>query len=178
MPEKDKVDWNESVAKLFTTGVGRIAEVQQKSIDLVAQQHAELVDLWKKAIQKIPGSPGLFLLELQESGFEQCAEIDKAAIDLAVDQSRAFADLIRERTETAAKVSEGVDNFTKKTIERVVAVQKKALDRSAVQARAVVERSSKQFGEGSPVQATAESMQHGVVAILNAQKELLDMAVR
>ncbi len=176
--EKERVDWTESVAKLFTTGVGRIAEVQKKSIDIAVQQNGELVDLWKKAIEKIPGAPGLFLLELQSSGFDRYAEIHKATLDLIVEQSKAFTDIAKERTATAAKVGEEVDNFTKKSIERVIAMQKKALDQSAAQAKAVVEGSSRQFGEGSPVEAAADSMQRGVDAIVDAQKELLDMAVR
>lgn len=177
-PGKEKVDWAESMAKLFTAGVGRIADVQKKGLDIAIQQNAELIDVWKKAIQKVPGTPGLFLLELGASGFDHYAEVQKAAIDLVVEQSKAFADVLKERAATATNANEEVDQFTKKSIERVVAMQKKALDQSAAQAKAVVETSSKQFGEGSPVEMAAGSMQRGVDAIVDAQKELLDMAVR
>ena len=176
--EKEKMDWTESITKLFVTGVGRIAEVQKKSIDIAVQQNAELVDLWKKAIQKIPGAPGLFLVELQASGVERYAEMNKAAIDLALEQSKAFTDLAKERVATVTKGGEEVDSFNRKSIERVIAMQKKVLDQSAAQAKAVVESTSKQFGEGSPVDAAADSMQRGVDALVDAQKELLDMAVR
>lgn len=177
-PEKDKPEWADSVASLFTTGVGRLADIQKKTIDIAAQQHTELLDLWKKAIQKIPGAPGLFLLELEGSGFERYAEMHKAAIDLALDQSKAFSEMVKERGAVAGKATDEVDTFTKKSVERVVAMQKKMLDQSAAQARAVVEKSSKQFGENAPVEAAADSMQRGVEAIVDAQKELLDMAVR
>jgi hypothetical protein len=177
-PEKEKVDWTESMAKLFTAGVGRIADVQKKSIDIAAQQNAELINLWKKAIQKVPGAPGLFLLELEGSGLEQYAEMEKTAIDLMVDQSKAFADLAKERTATGSWVNEDVDAFAKKSVERVIAMQKKALDHSAVHAKAVVERSGKQFGDGTGLGAAAETVQRGVDAIVDAQKELLDLAVR
>jgi hypothetical protein len=173
-----KVDFGE-VAKLFTTGVGRIAEVQKKSIEIAAQQNAEVVELWKKTIQKLPGAPGLFMLDLQNSGFDRYAEIQKVAIDFFVEQSRAFADLLKERTATAEKVVEDADSFARKSVERAVAMQKKALEHSAAQAKAVFESSSRQFGvEGSPVEAAADSIQRGVDAIVDAQKELLDMAVR
>jgi hypothetical protein len=177
-PEKEKQDWTEFMTKLFTAGVGRIAEVQKKSIDCAVQQNAELTDLWKKAIQKIPGAPGLFLLELQGSGFDRYAEIQKAAIDLVVEQNKAFADLVKDRTATAGKVGEEIDAFAKKSVERVIIMQKKALDHSAVHAKAVVESSSKQFGEGTPMAAAADSMQRGMDAIVDAQKELLNLAVR
>lgn len=177
-PDKDKADWGESFAKLFTAGVGRIAEIQKKSIDVAAQQHTEIVDLWKKAIQKLPGAPGLFLLELEAGGFDRYAEIHKAAIDLAVEQSKAVSELLKSRTAMAGKAGEDADDFAKKSVERVIAMQKKVLDQSAAQTRAMVEKSGKQFGEGSPVESAAESMQRGVEAIVDAQKELLDMAVR
>lgn len=177
-PEKDRVEWPESMAKLFAAGVGRIAEIQKKSIDVAVQQNAELLDLWKKTIQKIPGAPGLFLLELEGSGFDRYAEIHKAAIDVVVEQSKAVSDLTKERTGTAAKVNDQLTDFTKKSVERVIAMQKKALDQSATQAKAIVETSSRQFGEGTQLEEAADSMQRGVDAIVDAQKELLDMAVR
>jgi len=115
----------------------------------------------------------------QNSGFDRYAEIQKVAIDFFVEQSRAFADLLKERTATAEKVVEDADSFAKKSVERAVAMQKKALEHSAAQAKAVFESSSRQFGvEGSPVEAAADSIQRGVDAIVDAQKELLDMAVR
>lgn len=176
--EKEKMEWPESMAKLFTGGVGRMAEAQKKSIDIAAQQNAELVDLWKKAFEKIPGAPGLFLLELQKSGFDRYAEIQKAAIDFVVEQNKAFTDAVKERSAAATRVTEEMDSFAKKSVERAIAMQKKALEQSAAQAKAVVESSSKSFGPNSQMEAAADSMQRGVDAVVDAQKELLDMAVR
>lgn len=176
--EKDKVDWTETMTKLFTAGVGRLADVQKRSIDVAAQQNAELIDLWKKAIQKVPGAPGMFLLELEGSGLERYAEMEKTAIDLVADQSKAFADLAKERTVTGSWVNEDMDRFAKKSAERVIALQKKVLDQAAVHAKAVVEKSSKQFGESNGMGAAAETVQRGVDAFVDAQKELLDLAVR
>jgi hypothetical protein len=120
-----KVDFGE-VATLFTAGVGRIADMQKKSIEIAAQQNAEVVELWKKTVQKLPGAPGLFMLDLQNTGFDRYAETQKAAIDFFVEQSHAFADLLKERTTAAEKATEDADNFAKKSMERVVAMQKKA----------------------------------------------------
>lgn len=177
-PEKEKVDWAETMTKLFTAGVGRIAEVQKKSIDIAVQQNAELAELWTKAVRKIPGAPGQFLLELEEGGFDQFAEIQKSAIDFVVEQSKAFTGLAKEGAATTTKAGDEVDAFAKKSVERVIAMQKKALDQSAVQAKAVVESSTRQFGAGSPVGTVAESIRRGMDTIVDAQKELLDLAVR
>ena len=174
-----KIDYNESFARLFVSGITRIAEMQKKTLEIAAQQNAEIVDVWKKAVQKLPGSPGLFMLELENSGFDRYAEVQKVAIDLVVEQGRAFADLLKDRAGTAAKVGEGAGTFAKESVERVVAMQKKALEQTAAQAKAVVETSSRQFAvEGTPVETAADSIQRGVDAIIDAQKELLDLAVR
>ncbi|HEX4065073.1 MAG TPA: hypothetical protein VHZ09_03540 [Acidobacteriaceae bacterium] len=173
-----KVDPTEMMA-LFTSGVKRMAEVQKKGIEIAVQQNTELVDLWRKTVEKLPGAPGLFMLELGSSGFGRYAEIQKAAIDLVVEQSHAFANLLKERTAAATQVTEDADNFRKRSVERVVALQKKVLEQSAAQAKAVVEKSYEQFGiEGSAAKTATDSIQHGVDAIVDAQKELLDMAVR
>lgn len=173
-----KLDPTEMMA-LFTLGVKRIAEVQKKGIDLAVQQNTELFDLWRKTFEKLPGATGVHMLELGNSGFGRYAEIQRAAIDLVVEQSQAFASLLKERTAAATQVTEDADNFRKRAVERVVALQKKVLEQSGAQARAVVEKSSEQFGiEGSTAKTAADSIQHGVDAIVDAQKELLDMALR
>ncbi len=173
-----KIDFGE-VATLFTSGVERIAEVQKKGIEIAVQHNSELVNLWKNSLQKLPGAPGLFMLELESSGFGRYAEIQKAAIDLVVEQSHAFADLVKERTTAATRVTEDADGFAKKSVERVVALQKKVLEQVAAQAKAIVETSNEQFGvKGSPGETASDSIQRGVDAIVDAQKELLNMAVR
>jgi len=172
------MDWGESMGKLVATGIGRIAEVEKKSLDFAVQQNGELLDLWKKTLQVLPGMPGLFMLELEGSGFERFVEIEKSAIDLMVEQSKAFTDLVKDRGVTTTGTGEEMDAFAKKSLERVIAVQKKALDHSAAQTKAAVEASTRQFGEGTPMGAAAESIRRGVDAIVDAQKELLDLAVR
>lgn len=171
--------YGEQFAKLFAVGVERVAEVQKKSIDVAAQQTTEMLDVWKKAVQKLPGAPALFLFDLAGSGFDRYAESQREIIDLFVEQSHAWADMLKERTTAAAKVNEGAAAYAKQSVERVVATHKQLLDRSAAHAKEVLETSRKHFGvEGSPVEAATDSIQRGVDAIVDAQKELLDMAIR
>lgn len=175
----EKIDFGESMATLYIAGVGRIAEVQKKTIDIAVQQHNEMLDLWKKMIQKLPGAPGMFLLDLDRTGFERVAETQKAAIDLVVEQSRAFADMAKERTTATTKANEKVVDFAQQGVERAVATQKKVLESAAAQTKAVFDTAKQQFGvDGGPVEAATESIQRGMNAFVDAQKELLDMAVR
>src|SRR5690348_13606690 len=180
MPEiAEKVDFAEATARLFTAGLGRVAEVQKKSLDIAVQQHNELLDLWKKVIQKVPGAPGMFLLDLDRTGFERAAETQKATIDLFVDQTRAFGDMVKERTGATTKSGDKVVDFAQQGVERAVATQKKVLESAAAQTRAVFDTAKQQFGvEGGPVEAAADSIQRGMSAIVDAQKELLDLAIR
>lgn len=171
----EKLQFGESVATLYVNAVERLAEVQKKSIDLAAVQYSEVIDFWKKISQEFPGKPGLFLLDLAGNGFERYTDTQKAVIDLVVEQSHAMADLAKERS---TKTTEGVTNFVKETMERSVATQKKALDHSAAQTKAVFETAKEQFAfAGSPVKAVADSIQRGVDTVIDTQKELLDMAV-
>lgn len=174
-----KIEFGESFTKLFTSGAGRIAEVQKKSIDLAAQQGAEVIDAWKKAVQKLPGAPGLFLLELTGSEIERYAETQKALVDLFLEQSQAFGEMLKERGTVAAKANEGVAKFAQQAVERTVATEKKVLGHAAAQSKAAFETAKKQFGfDGGPMEAAADSIQRGVNAIVESQKELLEMAVR
>jgi len=175
----EKTAFGEQLTKQFTTGVERIAEAEKKAVDVAMQQSVEAIDLWKKAVQKIPGTPGFFLLELAGSGFERLAETQKSLIDLVVEQSRAAAELMRERTTTAAKVTEGAVAFAREAVGRAVATEKKALEHSAAQTREVLETAKRPFGfDGGAVEAAADSIQRGVNAITDVQKDLLEMAIR
>lgn len=176
---KEKAELGDTMAKLFTTGVSRIAEIQKRAIDTAVQQHTELTDAWKKLYEKVPGAPGVFLLDLDRDCFERIAETQKAAIDLVAEHSKSFADLLKERTTTTCKNGDTVVEFAQQGVERAVATQKKALENAAAQTKAVFDAAKRQFGyEGGPVEVAADSIQRGVNAIVDAQKELLDMAVR
>lgn len=175
----EKFEFGEEFLTLFTAGMGRIAELQKKTIEIAAQQNAEIIGVWKKAVEKLPGKPGLPVLEAAVGGFERYAEAQKDAIDLVVEQSQAFGNLMKERTAAVKKVNDGAVEFVKKSVERAVATQKKMLDHGAAQVKAAMEAAGKQPGyEGSPAEAAADSIQRGVNAIVDAQKELMDMAVR
>jgi hypothetical protein len=173
--EPEKIEFAEYMTNLATSGAGRIAEVQKKALDVAVQQHTELVDLWMKIVKKLPGAPGLFLFELENSGFERFAETQKAVIDLMVEQNRAIAALLENRT---TETADTVVKFAQEGVERAVATQKKVLDHAAAQSKEVFDTSREKFAaNGGPAEAVADSIQRGVNAIVDAQKELLAMVV-
>jgi hypothetical protein len=175
----EKPEVAETIATLYTTGVERLAEVQKKGIDLAVKQNAELLDACKKFAQSVPGTPGLFMLDLAANAFERYADTQKGAIDLVLEQSHAWVGLVKERAASISKATEDAAAIVQQTVEQSVAAQKKALDNSAAQAKAACESAKQQFGlAGTPAEAAAESFQRGVDSLIETQKELLDIAAK
>jgi hypothetical protein len=159
---------------LYTKNVERLAELEKKSLDLVAEQSAEWMDAWKKALHLVPEMPGLFLFDVFGQTFERFLETQKGAIDLAVEQSHAVVDLTQERGGSVSKMTEGVTTLIQQTVEQSVAAQKKALDYVAEQQKSAYEAAKKQFRiSGNPA---AEAFQSGLDTLIETQKAALDIA--
>jgi hypothetical protein len=174
----EKEGFGEYFSTLYVTGVERMAEAQKKGIDLAVAQNSDATEAWKKMVHKVPGAPGLFMLDLAKSAFEQCADLQKSAIDAMVEQSHALAEVVQERTTVATNVTENAANFVRQSVERTVGIQKKALEYSAAQAKTVFDTFRQEVGfTGAPAEAAADSFHRGVDTVVEAQKELLDIAV-
>jgi hypothetical protein len=163
----------EAFIPLYTKNVERLAELQKKSLDIAAEQNAELINACKKAFHYIPETPGLFLFDLVGQTFERFVETQKGAIDLAVEQSHVVAGLAKERGGSATKVAEGVTALFKQSVEHSVAAQKKALDYYAEQHKAACETAKKQFH--IPNNPAADAFQTGIDALIQTQKTMLDI---
>jgi hypothetical protein len=166
----------DSIATLYTKGVERLAETQKKILDLAQQHNAEAIDALKKIGQGTPGAPGLFILDLAATTFGQYADLQKSAIDLAVEQSQTLAGIAKERVNSVSKATDGVTALTQETVERTAALQKRAIEFSAAQTKTAIDAFKQQSGvAGTPVEAAATSFQHGVETIAETQKELLNI---
>jgi hypothetical protein len=163
----------EAFIPLYTKNVERLAELQKKSLDIAAEQNAELIDACKKAFHYIPETPGLFLFDLVGQTFERFVETQKGAIDLAVEQSHVVAGLAKERGGSATKVAEGVTALFQQSVEHSVAAQKKALDYYAEQHKSACETAKKQFHIAN--NPAADAFQNGIDALIQTQKTMLDI---
>ena len=162
-------------AAIFLRGVERVAEIQKHAIDLAVQQNAELIDIWKKAVKKIPGAPRLPMLDLATGAVNRYADTQKSAIDFVVEQSHMWTDAFKDRA-TVKKSNDSTVNIARQTMERSFAVHKKALEHTAAQTKAVVDAAKHQFGfTGTQADAMTDTFQKGVDTIVEAQKELLDL---
>ncbi len=163
----------EAFIPLYTKNVERLAELQKKSLDVAAEQNAELIDACKKAFHYIPETPGLFLFDLVGQTFERFVETQKGAIDLAVEQSHVVAGLAQERGSSATKVAEGVTALFQQSVEHSVAAQKKALDYYSEQHKSACETAKKQFHIAN--NPAADAFQSGIDALIQTQKTMLDI---
>ena len=163
----------EAFIPLHTKNVERLAELQKKSLDIAAEQNAELIAACKKAFHYIPETPGLFLFDLVGQTFERFVETQKGAIDLAVEQSHVVAGLAKERGGSATKVAEGVTALFKQSVEHSVEAQKQALDYYAEQHKSACETAKKQFHIAN--NPAADAFQTGIDALIQTKKTMLDL---
>jgi len=170
------VDGMETLTRVFTAGFERSAEIRKQTVDFVAQQNVAVVDAWKKMSFGLP-IPGLYFLDLMASTFDRYAEIEKEEMDLAVKNVQDFASLFQERNIAAGKVVERATKMVQDSVDRSVAVHKKVLDSTAEHTKGVFEKTKESFGStGGRAEALATSFHRGVDAIVETQKDLLDIA--
>ena len=163
---------------LFNKGVERKAQVQKQLLDLAAQQNAEALATCKKLFQAAPSVPGLFLFDLAAQAFDNYVAVQKSILSLVVEQSSAFAEYAAQaRTEPPAKAMSGFTDMMQQSVERGMAAQKSALDTAAQQNDAASETVKRELS-GTPAAAVADSIRLGVNAIIETQKEVLEIAAK
>lgn len=174
-PVKEK-EIRENFATLYAKSVERMAEIQKHSIDLAMQQNKETIGIWKQLTEKFPWSPTQGFEEA-ETTLERFAGTQKTAIDLMVEQTQAFVEMVKERAAAVDKTTDSVLKFAKQSFDRSLDAQKKAAGAAVNETRSAYENAREQF-EFPGGAAVAESIQHGVDAIVEAQKELLETVSR
>jgi hypothetical protein len=174
----EAVEARNNFVNLYSHGIDRIAEIQKRTIDTAVQHNTEVIDAWKKLVQKLPGGARLPLLDVAASMFERFADTQKNAIDLAVEQNRAVIESIKDRASVANKATEAAVNMTNQAVERSVAAQKKVVETTVAQTKAVLEATRQQMGAaGVPTDSAVASFQRGVDRFVEAQKEMLDLVI-
>ena len=167
----------ETITALYTKNVERLAEAQKTSLDLALQQNADLIGAWKKIAQVVPGTPVPTVLDLVANAFGQFVDLQKGAIDLALEQSQTLTALANERMNSVSSATDAVTTFVQDTVERAAVTQKNAIEFSAAQTKTVIDTFKKQSGvAGTPVEVAAESMQRGFDTLVENQKEILNVA--
>jgi hypothetical protein len=162
---------------LVLGSVERVAELQKKTLDLAAEQTAEVIGAWKKAFSYSPVPPPAFIFELAGQAVQTAIDTQKSAIDLVVEQTKSVADITKVRAGAYAQIVDGVTTTVKKSVERSVEAQKKVLEFAAEQNKAVFETTKKQLGAAAgPATVIVDTFQRGADAVIETQKSILNIA--
>lgn len=170
----EKAEFLNTLIPVYEKNVERLAELEKKSLEVMAEQNATWIEACKRAFHLVPDTPGLFLFDFFGQAFDRFVETQKGVIDLAVEQTHSIAGLAKERTASAAKGAEDVTSLFQQTVEHSVASQKKVLDYLAEQQKVAYETAKKQFRMSS--NPAAEAFQSGVDTLIETQKAMLDIA--
>ncbi len=171
-----KPEFVDAFAPLYLKSVERVAELQKKSLDIAAEQTADWIGAWKKAFGYFPVTAPTFIFDVACQAVQTAVETQKSAIDLAVDQTKALADITKVRAEAYSKILDGVTGTVQKSVERSVEAQKKVLEFAAEQNKAVFESTKKQLGGAAgPATVIVDSLQRGADALIEAQKSVLNI---
>ena len=164
-----------TLTPIYLKGVQRAADLQQKSLDVAAEQASDWIAVYKKAFGYFPVAAPTFFFDLAEQVVEGVVDTQKNVIDLFVEQSEAVASTVDERAEAYNKVAEGVAAAVQAAVVRSVEAQQKALSFAAEQSSAFYKNAKNQFGV-EPVAAVVDTVEHGTKAILETQRLLIDVA--
>jgi len=165
----------ERFAILFKKNVECVAEAQSRAIDCAVQHNKEAMELWKQMMDKLPWAPRVNVFDGLSGTMDRIADAQKGAISLAVDQSKAFVEMVKERTAAAGKSADSISKFAQQSFDRSVAAQKKVAEATVAETKSAFENARERFAvPGS--EAVAESIRQGVDAVINAQKDLLETA--
>jgi hypothetical protein len=159
----------------YSKSVERLAELQKKSLEVAAEQNAEILETCKRAFPFVPEGPASFWFDLLGQTLERYVETQKEVIDLAVEQNSTLVGLAQERGALAAKFADGACTLFQQTVDLSVATQKKNLEFCAEQQRTGYETAKKQFRVANPL---ADAFQSGLELLLETQKTVLDIASR
>jgi hypothetical protein len=167
----------DTVTPLVLNSVERVADLQRKTLDLAAEQTAELIGAWKKAFGYFPVKPPAFFFDFAGQAVQTAIENQKNAIDLVVEQTEAATGIAKVRLEAYAKIADGVSTSVRKSVERSVDAQTKMLEFASTQSKAGFESARKQLGAASgPATAILDTFQLGADTMIEAQKSFLNFA--
>ena len=161
---------------LCARAIERSANVQKAALDFTLQQSRETIEAVRRTM---PSLPGMFLFDVGLQALDQCAETQKKMLDMAVEQAGAVVEYSRQRGDNVARGLSGIGSLMQESVERGVTAQRSVLSFAAEQNRLMNETMRKQAdacGVPATAMAAADSVQRGMDALIDTQKELLDIA--
>jgi len=163
-------------ATLATKAVERAVEAGKITLNLAAQQNADILAAIKKALKNTPlaNLPGL---DLAGQAVEGYIAIQKNLLDLAQEQFEAALEASQQTDISKAKSE--INSILQASLDRSIAAQNQVVDFAVKQTKAGIDAVKAQPGvAGSPVEQVTESVQRGFDTVIAAQKEILNLATK
>ncbi len=165
-----------SPADIAQKSVEKLVEMQKLMIDMAVQQNAVAMKVVKDALGMVGAAPAAAVVDLARQGVEAFLGAQKGILDLATRQTAVAIGAVKEQGDMAAsKVRSTVADAVKEVSERFLAGQKLVLDFAAKQNEIAVQAINQQAA-GPGGQAFANSVRQGVDALVETQKQLIDLA--
>lgn len=170
-------------AQMAQNGMQVLIEAQKRTLEIAAQQSTAAMDAVKAGVRATTSAPPTGLLDVAAKAVETAAGVQKDLVDVAVRQSALLAGAIQERSANSpgqflASVVEAVQNG----VEQAAAAQAILLDHAAKQQKLAIQGLKLQAGMGAnemaPVSMVVEAMQKTVEAVIDTEKQFLDLIGR
>jgi hypothetical protein len=152
-------------------GFERIVEASQTSLDLVAQQNADILAALRTALRNVPMAD-LTPVEMAAAAFEGYVNIQKTLLDMAMEQSNAVVEAIEASGTDVNKASEEFSKLFRTTLDRSTTAQNMVADYATKQAKSLSESKSQ---KANPA---ADAVQRAMNDALAAQKQILNFAAK
>lgn len=165
----------DAACEMFTNSLQTMFNMQKSVLDLAVQQNAETAEAYKKVLKGTAFAPSSSVVDFATQAFEKYAGLQKSFLDLAFDQANALTQFPGLRQESPAKTGNMLTNLMQESIQRGVTAQKMALDVASQQNKALTDVLKQQLS-GTPMAAAADSIQRGVDALIETQKNVLEIA--
>ena len=168
-------------ANLANKGFERVIEASKTTLDLAAQQNAEILAAVKKAIKGTPLA-SLPVFELAGPAVEGFIAIQKNLLDLALEQSTAMIaafEALKGAGLDADKAKAELANVLQASVDRSAAAQNSVVEFAVKQTKAVNDAVKAQPGiAGTAAETVADSVQRGFDTVVEAQKEIMTLAAK
>lgn len=150
---------------LLNKGWERVFELSKTSLELAAEQNAEVLDSYKKSMR----ASGSVLFNLASKTLEDYVALQMELLSLAV--RYLFIKAVQENGDESNNEKPAISNLLLKSVDRTIALQRSILALSAKQTEAVSEQPC-----GAPDEIVDDSAQLQADTLL--AKEIVDLVVK
>ena len=132
----------------------------------------------RDTLKSTPDAPSALLLNVAEQAVQGWVDAQRNILDLMTQQSEQAVQAAKEASGSSTKSLTALNELIQQTAGRAIAAQKAMVEFAGNQNKAVSEAIKRQAEMPVATATAIEMMQHAVDALLENQKEFLDVAAK